>query len=101
MDKAVRYVLGRDMGRVEKYVYYVIASALIFLGAGLSADLLWDIADFTMGGMTLINIPVIIFLGKYAVRALDDFVKQRSEGKEPQFRARDIGLPHEVDYWQD
>lgn len=80
---------------------YVIASALIFVGAGLSAGLLWDIADVTMGAMTLINVPVIVILGKYAFRALDDFTKQRKEGKDPTFRASDIDLPHEVDCWKD
>ena len=44
-------------------VYYVVASLLVFVGAGLSAGLLWDLADVLMGLMTLINIPVIILLG--------------------------------------
>ena len=81
-------------------VYYIFASLLIFVGAGLSADLLWNIADITMGGMTLINIPVIFILSKYAVRALNDYTAQRKQGKEPHFRAADIGLPHTVDYWK-
>ena len=54
-------------------IYYIAASLLIFIGASLSADLLWNIADITMGGMTLINIPVIIYLSKYAFRALGDY----------------------------
>ena len=83
-----------------KTVYYVIASLLILLGAGLNAKLLWGIADITMGGMTIINIPVIIILGKYAIRALKDYEKQRKEGKDPVFRAKDINLPHDVDYWK-
>ncbi len=100
VDKAFCYLLGRTPGKTFNTVYYIIASLLIFLGAGLSADLLWGIADITMGGMALINMPVIIILGKYAIRALNDFVKQRKQGKDPVFRAADIGLPHEVDYWK-
>ena len=101
VDKAFSFILGRKPGKVFNAVYYVIASALIFVGAGLSAGLLWDIADVTMGAMTLINVPVIVILGKYAFRALDDFTKQRKEGKDPTFRASDIDLPHEVDCWKD
>ena len=52
-----------------------------------------------MGGMTLINMPVSVLLSKYAIRALNDYIKQRKAGKEPVFYAKDIDLPHKVDYW--
>ncbi len=99
VDKAFCYVLGKKPGKVFNAVYYIIASLLIFLGAGLSADLLWNIADVTMGAMTLINMPVIIILGKYAFRALNNYLEQRKEGVDPVFKAKDIELPHDVDYW--
>ncbi|MBR6514593.1 MAG: amino acid carrier protein [Clostridia bacterium] len=81
-------------------VSYIIASLLILLGAGLSADLLWDIADVTMGAMTLINMPVIIILGKYVARALKDYTAQRKKGISPVFKAKNISLPHKTDYWR-
>ena len=80
-------------------VYRVIAVLVIFLGAGLNAGLLWDIADITMGGMTLINMPVILILSKYAFAALKDYERQLSEGEEPVFHVKEIRLPHPVDYW--
>lgn len=100
VDKTLSYILGRQPGKLFMRVYYVIASGVIFLGSGLNADLLWGIADLTMGGMTLINMPVILYLSKYAVRCLDNYTTQRKLGKEPVFHAKDIDLPHEVDYWQ-
>lgn len=99
VDKSICYIAGRVPGKRAQTVCHIVASLLIFVGAGLSADMLWNIADVTMGGMTLINMPVILILGKYAFRALDDYTKQRREGKQPVFRAKDIGLPHDVDYW--
>ncbi|MBQ3125040.1 MAG: alanine:cation symporter family protein [Clostridia bacterium] len=100
VDKALAYINGGMPGKKAMAVYYVLASLLIFVGAGLTADLLWNIADITMGGMALINIPVILILSKYAIRALNDYTKQKKEGKYPVFHAQDIGLPHKVDYWQ-
>ena len=100
VDKAFSFILKRNPGKVFNTIYYIIASLIILLGAGLNADLLWNIADITMGGMTLINIPVSIILSKYAVRALNDYIKQRKDGKEPVFHAKDIDLPHKVDYWE-
>ncbi len=80
-------------------VYRIFASIIIFIGARLSAGLLWDIADVTMGLMAIINVPVILYLSKYAFRALKDYEKQVKEGKNPTFKAKDIDLPHLTDYW--
>ena len=81
-------------------VYHIVASLIVLLGAGLSADLLWNLADVLMGCMTLINMPVIVYLGKYAIRAMKDYEKQRKQGVEPVFRAENIKLPHHVDCWK-
>ena len=76
-----------------------MASLLIFVGAGLSAGLLWNVADVLMGLMAVINVPVIIILGKYAIRALKDYERQRKAGKNPEFKAESIDLPFKTDYW--
>jgi len=99
VDKCLIYILKKEPSKTFMTVYRIIASVVIFVGAGLSADLLWNIADITMGGMTIINMPVILILGKYAIRALDNYTKQLKEGKKPTFKASDIDLPHKVDYW--
>ncbi|MBO5415128.1 MAG: alanine:cation symporter family protein [Clostridia bacterium] len=100
VDKALSHILGRVPSRAFRYVYYIIASLVIFVGAGLGADFLWNMADLTMGCMAIINIPVILILGKYAFRALRDYSAQKKAGKNPVFHAKDIGLPHDVDYWK-
>ena len=100
VDKSFHYLMGRQPGKGFLYTYYIIACGVILLGAGLNAGLLWNIADLTMGAMTLINIPVILLMSKYAVRCLNDYTRQRKEGKEPKFRAKDIDLPHKVDCWE-
>lgn len=100
VDNCLIFLLKRQPSKKFMTVYHIIAALVVFVGAGLSADLLWGIADVTMGAMTIINMPVILILGKYAVRALKDYEKQRKEGKSPVFKAKDINLPHEVDYWK-
>ena len=99
VDKTINYLIGKEPGKGFKNVCYVIASLVIFVGAGLNADLLWGIADITMGGMTLINMPIIIYLGKYAIRALKDYEKQLKAKKEISFNKKDIDLQDETDYW--
>ncbi len=99
VDKALIYILGKTPGKQFMNTYYIIASLVILMGAGLDSGLLWGIADITMGGMALINMPVIIILSKYAFRALENYMSQRKNGKEPVFFSQDIGLPHRTDYW--
>ena len=99
VDKCIFHIFGKKPGKIFMSIYYIVASAVIFVGAGLSADLLWGIADVTMGAMTIINMPVILFLGKYAYRALRDYEAQRKVGKEPVFKSENINLPDKTDYW--
>ena len=99
VDKALTHILGRVPGKKTQAASHIIAAIVIFAGAGLSADLLWNVADVTMGAMTIINMPVILILGKYVLRALKDYDSQRKAGKDPVFHAKDIDLPHRVDYW--
>ncbi len=100
VDRSWLFLFKKMPGKTFMRIYYIIASLIIFVGAGLNAELLWGIADITMGAMALINMPVIIILSKYAIRALKDYEKQRKEGKAPEFKKSSIDLPHDVDYWQ-
>lgn len=100
VDQCICHIMGKVPSKSFMRVCHIIASLVILLGAGLNADLLWNLADILMGGMTMINIPVIFILSKYAIRSLKNYEQQRKAGKEPVFHARDIDLPHKVDYWQ-
>lgn len=100
VDQSLFFMMKRKPSKPVLYTYYVIASLVIFVGSGLSADLLWNIADITMGAMALINVPVILILSKYAFRALKDYENKLKNGLEMNFRAKDIELPHDVDCWK-
>ena len=101
VDKAIIHICKKEPKKWVKNIYYIGFSALILVGAGLSATLLWGLADVFMGAMALINIPVIIILGKYAFRAIKDYSNKVKQGKPLTFLSKDIGLPDKVDYWQE
>ena len=100
VDQAVAHINKKLPSKTFQRTYHIIAALVIFVRAGLNAALLWDIADITMGAMTIINMPVIIILGKYAIQAMKDYEAQKKSGKNPVFKAQNISLPHEVDYWK-
>lgn len=99
VDVAWNYVFGKKPSEGFMTIYRIVASIIIIIGAGLSAETVWNIADFTMGGMTLINMPTILFLSKYAFRALKDYEKKIKSGGELTFKSTDIDLPYETEYW--
>ncbi|MBO7214926.1 MAG: alanine:cation symporter family protein [Clostridia bacterium] len=101
VNQSITHILKKPATKNFNAVYYVLASLLVFVGAGLSSDMLWGIADITMGLMALINIPVILYLSKYAFRALKDYKDQKKQGLDPVFIAKKIGVKEETDYWKE
>ena len=95
----MNYIAGRKVGRTGRILFNVIAVALVFAGALLEVNLVWNIADVLMGVMALINLPVIVILGGTAIRALEDYLSQRSDGRDPVFKASSIGLRGRTDFW--
>ena len=69
------------------------------VGAVASLGVVWDTADVLMGLMAIINVPVIFLLSKTAAKCLDDYVAQKKAGKKPVFKAADIGVKEETDFW--
>ena len=101
VEKCVTYIIGKEPDRIISNVTKILQASFTFAGSVLGADLLWNIADLTMGLMILINVPVIGLLSRYAFEALDDYEKQRKAGENPEFSVRSINLPYRVDYWKE
>ena len=97
-EGCLKYILRRDPSRGGMLVFRLAVTALVFVGAIVSAGLAWDTADMLQGTMVIINIPVILILGNKGVAVLKDYMRQRKEGKTPEFHAADIGITG-TDYW--
>ena len=81
--------------------FHVLCAVIVFIGAVIPMEAAWAMADITMGGMTLINLPACMLLSKVAIDTLKDYEKQKAEGNNPVFHAEDIGLnPDEIDMWK-
>ena len=71
-------------------VFRVTCLVAIFLGCIASFDLAWNLADIFMGFMAIENLIVILILGKWAIKALDDYGAQKKRGLDPVFVADSI-----------
>ena len=93
------FIINREASKTELIIMRMIGSLLVFVGAIASAGLVWDIADMMQGLMVVTNVPSIIILGGIAFKCLDDYRKQIAQGINPVFKASDIGIKQETDYW--
>lgn len=98
-EGCLNYIAKRTLRRKTMMVFNIVASVIVFVGALLDFGLVWNLADVLMGIMALINLPVIVMLGRPAIAALNDYIRQRKEGKNPVFKAASVGIKHKTDFW--
>ena len=98
-EGCMRFIFKRTPSKTFLTVFRVIAAIIVMLGAVISMQLAWDTADLFQALMVVINVPVILILSRPALAALKDYVSQRKQGKEPVFKASDIGLREKTDFW--
>ena len=87
--------------KTSMLIFRVLTVACVYLGSVASLGLVWDIADVSMGIMALMNIVVIAILSPKAIAIINDYIKQRKEGKNPVFRAKDIPGLENTECWDD
>ena len=100
-EGCLQFILKRNPSKTFMLIFRLIATALVFAGALLSAGIVWDTADMLQGCMVIINVPVIVIIAKPALAALKDYMSQRKEGKDPVFRSSSIGLEGKTECWED
>ncbi|QZT37372.1 alanine:cation symporter family protein [Halosquirtibacter xylanolyticus] len=85
----------------KKYLqlYRVLVLGMVIFGALASSSLVWNLADIFMVFMALLNLFAIIQLAPIAIRVLKNYTQQRKKGKNPVFKAKDVGLDNETQCW--
>ncbi|MGX7068430.1 alanine/glycine:cation symporter family protein [Gemella bergeri] len=66
-------------------IYRVIVCIFVYIGSVMDLNLVWGLADVTMGVMSLLNLIAIIGLSSVVYVVLKDYVKQHKQGKNPEF----------------
>lgn len=99
-DNCVAFICKQTPSAKVMLAFRLACVGVIFLGAGLTANAAWDIADLMMALMCLINLPACLVLSPVVFRAAKDYQEQKENGRNPVFKARDIGLDQEqLDFW--
>ncbi|MHC1750768.1 MAG: alanine/glycine:cation symporter family protein [Cellulosilyticaceae bacterium] len=81
------------------FIYRLAVLGMILFGAFDQNNLVWDMADLFMGLMAIINLIAIFALRKVAFKVLEDYKKQRKQGKNPTFSSTELGIK-DAECWE-
>lgn len=80
--------------------FRIAVGAVVFIGAVMTLEVVWGLVDVFMFIMTVCNLVALGALGKYALRCLNDYRRQRREGKDPVYRrSTNPEIAKDTDCW--
>ncbi|MCY7763462.1 alanine:cation symporter family protein [Bacillus spizizenii] len=82
-------------------IYRLAVIAMVVFGCVAGFQIVWDMADLFMGIMALINLIVITLLSNVAYKVYKDYAKQRKQGLDPVFKAKNIPGLKNTETWED
>ncbi|MED4648323.1 alanine/glycine:cation symporter family protein [Bacillus inaquosorum] len=82
-------------------IYRIAVIAMVVYGSLSGFQIVWDMADLFMGIMALINLIVIALLSNVAYKVYKDYAKQRKQGLDPVFKAKNIPGLKNTETWED
>jgi AGCS family alanine or glycine:cation symporter len=71
-------------------VFRLAVIAMVMFGAVAKIDIVWNLADASMGLMALVNLVALILLSNLAVKVIKDYIKQKKAGQVPVFYAKNF-----------
>ncbi|MBE5961356.1 MAG: alanine:cation symporter family protein [Lachnospiraceae bacterium] len=80
--------------------FRVTCLVAIVLGSVANFDIVWDLADVSMGLMAIVNIIAIILLSRVAFKALTDYTTQKKAGKDPVFSSTRLDISN-AECWEE
>lgn len=81
-ESNIQYVGGR---KTALNVYRSLCCLVIFIGSIADFSAVWNTGDVFMGIMAIINLFVILFVGKIAIETYHDYAEQLKAGHNPVF----------------
>lgn len=98
-EMGLGYLVDKNPKKIHLILLRVIATVVVFAGSMMEFSVAWSTADVIMGFLALINLPVILILGRPAIHCMHDYIRQKKSGKNPVFHAKDIDLKDHTDFW--
>ena len=83
------------------FAFRAITAATVMIGATVTLQTAWCLVDLAMGLMTLVNLVAIIQLSPKVFRLLDNYIEQRRNHQDPEFkRSMMPEIEKDVECWE-
>ena len=83
------------------FAFRAITGATVMIGATVTLQTAWCLVDLAMGFMTLVKLVAIIQLSPKVFRLLDNYIEQRRNHQDPQFkRSMMPEIEKDVECWE-
>ena len=73
----------KDNFKIPLWIYRIFAAVMFIVSTKMSLDRVWGLIDVFVGILVFINVITLMFLFKSVKTVLDDYEKQKQEGKKP------------------
>ena len=83
-------ILVMGFGNTGLIIYRILVLVFVFFGSVGDFSTVWNTGDIFMGIMAIINLFILMIIGKCAVATYYDYKRQLKEGKDPVFNPRNI-----------
>ncbi|UXU54052.1 alanine:cation symporter family protein [Staphylococcus agnetis] len=81
-----------SQNKIVLFIFRCFVVVLVFVGAVVKTQTVWNTADLFMGLMAIVNLVAIIGLSNVAFAVAKDYQRQRKEGKRPIFRPEELEI---------
>ncbi|MCI2255384.1 alanine:cation symporter family protein [Domibacillus sp. PGB-M46] len=81
------------------HILKIILMSAAFYGSIKTAAVVWAMGDLGLGALAWVNLTVILFLTKPALKVLKDYERQKKEGKDPVFDPAKVGIS-DAEFWE-
>ena len=89
-------------GKTAINAFRIITGITVMVGALVSLQTAWSFVDLAMGTMTLVNLIAIILLSPKVFALLDNYMEQRRQCRDPQFRRSMMPeIEKDIECWED
>lgn len=71
-------------------VFRVVTGGLVLLSSRMTLQQAWGVVDLAMAFMTILNLVAVILLSRWAFFLMNDYRRQRREGRDPEFHREQL-----------
>lgn len=95
----VAYLTQKRGGPLLMFLLKIAIMGSVYWGCVRTATIAWDLGDMGVGIMAWLNVVAIILLHKPALKAFNDYERQKKTGKDPVFDPVPLGIRN-ADFWE-